>query len=362
LAKYLYFLAFAACFALGANFWRLRNTGAAQLLESGQPAAAPVAATDAPGGKTPADGKAPADGGAQGKVDTRNLSPGAVVIEVGQEKVTVEDLEWEYDLVTSELKDKDTLTAIPDLGNRLHQELAPLKRALVSNVIERKLLYSFLQQDKTFDFQDPKRFAACLGEWQQSVSHASSFTPRARDRLKARLCERSVIDQYMREKLFAQVDVSDAETLEYYKNHSNEFHLPERVEIRHLVVPNEDEAKKWHVLANPHNFAEIAKAHSIAPEAENGGKLGPFAKGTFPSVFDYAFHMHKGQISEVLKSTYGYHLILLLEKYPKREMSLTEAKAKIDGILRKKREEEAYKKWVDRALASITVSTPTPLW
>ncbi len=333
--KLLYALLAVAFFAIGAYVFKVKNTGQTIALEQ----------VDAP--------------------PPQVFQPTAVVVEVGGEKVTQEDIDWEYELLTDGLDDKEALTPIPDLGQRYAEEMAALRKSLVSNVVERKLLYQFLQQDREFSFDDPQRYMSCMTEWQEGVKAAESKALGAKggkERLKSRLCERSILDQYMQERIFAKIKLEDREVVEYYKNHQNEFKLQERVEIRQILLGDEDEAKKVRSRTNHSNFAEMAREHSLSPEAERGGHLGPFPKGGMPAVFEYAFHMKKGEVSEVLKSNYGYHIIMLLEKYPKKDLSLDEARPRITAILKKKHEEEAYRKWVDQALAAISVASPKPVW
>ncbi len=332
--KILYALLALAFFAIGAYVFKVKNTGQPLSIEQ----------VEAP--------------------PPQVFQPTAVIVEVGGEKVTQEDIDWEYTLLTDGLDDKETLTPIPDLGPKYTEEMAALRKSLVSNVVERKLLYQFLQQDRDFGFDDPKRYMSCMTDWQEGVKAETKALQAkgGKERLKARLCERSILDQYMQERLFARIKLEDNEVVEYFKNHQNEFKLQERVEIRQILLGDEDEAKKVRARTNHNNFAEMAKENSLSPEAERGGHLGPFPKGGMPAVFEYAFHMKKGEVSEVLKSNYGYHIIMLLEKYPKKDLSLDEARPRISALLKKKHEEAEYRKWVDQALAAISVTSPKPVW
>ena len=78
--------------------------------------------------------------------------------------------------------------------------------------------------------------------------------------------------------------------------------------------------------------------------------------------FDIAFRMSRGQIYGILKSTYGFHLILLEKKIKKRDLSLAEATPIIRRKLLKKRQAEEFRKWVDLAQNSVSVRIPKPLW
>jgi parvulin-like peptidyl-prolyl isomerase len=334
MSKFVYIVAALILFGLGAYVWKIKNTGIITPVDSAEVAERP------------------------------GVPSTAVVVEVGREKLTQADIEWEYAMLTEGVMDKDSLTPIPNLGKRYDEEMQTLRKSLVSSMIERKLLYQFLQQDKEFTFEEPGRYTGCLTQWQTLVKEdPDRFSAKdAKDRIKARLCELSIIDQYMRERLFPSVVITEAEIVEYFKNHRTEFQRPERVEIRQVLLGSESEANKTRNQINANNFAEIAKERSIAPEAEDGGKLGPFAQGAMPSVFEAAFHLRKGEISGVLKSPYGYHIILVTAKHPKEELSLDQARPKVKEIIRKRREGEVYQKWVETALAAISVSNPKPLW
>jgi peptidyl-prolyl cis-trans isomerase C len=334
--KYAYVLICALFFGAGAYVWKVKNTGAASL-----EAVAPVAT-----------------------VPEEELRRPGPLVEIQGDAVTEDDVDWEYDLVTQGIAGNSELTQIPDLGTRYKEELKPLRKALIANIIERKVLFKFVQQDKSFIVDEPGRFATCMNEFQDTVTNnAKAFTNKdARNRLKTRLCERSILDQYMKEKLFSSLAVSEQEALEYYKNHRAEYKAADRVTIRQIVVANEGDAKRIRNTVNAGNFEEFARTKSIAPEAEAGGKLGPFTRTAIPSLFDMAYQMKKGEISPIVKTPYGYHIMLLLDKEAKEELGYDVVKKKIIATLRKKREEDEYQKWVEKALAAISVNSPKPLW
>src|SRR5687768_14469727 len=321
MGKYLYMAACCLFFGVGAYVWKVKNTGYKHAREAEPAAAAP------------------------------EMTSNAILVEVAGEPVTGDDVDWEYQLLTDGIFDKESLTPIPDLGDRYDAELAPLKKQIVASILERKLLYAFVQQDKKFDLNDPARYTACLTEWQE-ITRREDVTllksRKDRERLKSRLCERSILSQYLKEMLFPTVTVSAQEMQAYYVEHPAEFKKPERVEVRKIVLADEREAKRARYRVTRDIFARMPRELSIAAEAVDGGKLGPFAKGEMPSVFEVAFHMRRGEISAIQKSTYGFHIIMLLDKHPPAELSLEEAKESIAAILRKKKEDAEYQKWVER--------------
>lgn len=292
------------------------------------------------------------------------ITTSSVVLEVGGEKIEKDDIDWEYQLLVEGVFDKQSMTAIPDLGNRYHGELLSLKKSILSSLVERKVLFNFIRSDRDFDSTDPARFTDCLKAWQNSIAsgHKGFQSKEDRFRLKSRLCEKSILDQYLKERVFSKIVIKENEINEYYRNHLSEFRVPDRVVIHQVVLADEALAQRISHQINPTNFEQIAKANSITPEASVGGKLGPFAKGTMPSFFDVAFHMKKGEISQVLKSPYGFHILMLTEKKPASQASLDVARPSIQKLLIKKREVEEYQKLIEQALAAVHVSTPAPLW
>ncbi len=284
---------------------------------------------------------------------------------VGGKAITNDDLEWEFSLHTDGILNSEELTLIPELSTRRYQqELHPLKERLITSLIERKILHRFIDTETNFDVTSESRLKECQSIWQESLQSTSFFNQSSQDRerLKERLCERSIITQYLDEEVFPNIVIKRSEVEDYYRSNPNEFNLPERVLIKHVVLPSESDARRVRGRINRQNFAQIAKEVSISAEAESGGVLGPFARGEMPPVFEGAFSMRRGDISDVLKSTYGFHIILLEEKFGKEQLGLVDAAPKIREKILKLRREIAYEKLVDTALNTIEVKSPRPIW
>ncbi|NCC24486.1 MAG: hypothetical protein EOM25_04680 [Deltaproteobacteria bacterium] len=123
--------------------------------------------------------------------------------------------------------------------------------------------------------------------------------------------------------------ISDMEAKGYYEAHQKDFEQEEQVKARHILwklspEATEDEAKtarneadkvRNDFLKNNKEFGELAKIHSQGPSAPNGGDLGWFGRGQMVKSFeDTAFGLEPGQISEPVRTEFGYHLILVEEK------------------------------------------------
>ena len=92
--------------------------------------------------------------------------------------------------------------------------------------------------------------------------------------------------------------------------------MTEYVKASHLLVKTEDEALKIkEEITHGKDFAVAAKEVSLCPSGQNGGDLGYFTKGQMVKEFeDAAFSMEIGEVSNPIKTQFGYHLIYLTDK------------------------------------------------
>lgn len=88
---------------------------------------------------------------------------------------------------------------------------------------------------------------------------------------------------------------------------------PEQVVVRHLLTASESEAKEALRLHQKgrFSFADLVRRFSSAPEAKQGGLLPAFGRGDLPPVFDHAFQLKVGSVSEPLRSEHGWHILRL---------------------------------------------------
>ncbi|MFC1732021.1 peptidylprolyl isomerase [candidate division KSB1 bacterium] len=91
--------------------------------------------------------------------------------------------------------------------------------------------------------------------------------------------------------------------------------MPKKVRAAHILVKTESEAKViLFDLKRGASFEEIAKEKSLCPSRKKGGDLGWFGRGQMVKEFEQAaFSTPKGQLSDVVKTQFGYHIIKVLE-------------------------------------------------
>lgn len=118
----------------------------------------------------------------------------------------------------------------------------------------------------------------------------------------------------VKENLTQEVQITDNELADYYGSHINLF---QRVKASHILLDTEEEAKKiLERVKAGEDFNALAKKYSTDPSAaDNSGNLGYFRHGEMVEAFEQAaFALKPGEISELVKSDYGYHIIKVEDK------------------------------------------------
>ncbi|MFH1406761.1 MAG: peptidylprolyl isomerase [Candidatus Omnitrophota bacterium] len=156
--------------------------------------------------------------------------------------------------------------------------------------------------------------------------------------------------------------VSDREMRTYYEENKSSFDMPERYRASHIMVDTQKEAQDILTsLKQGANFEELAKEKSTDPTKDRGGDIGYFAKGQLlPEFENTAMSLNVGEISGVVKSPIGYHIIKLTDKQDARIASFEEARPKIEALLIEQKRKEAFgelvKKLKDKSRIKINES------
>jgi peptidyl-prolyl cis-trans isomerase D len=156
----------------------------------------------------------------------------------------------------------------------------------------------------------------------------------------------------------SQVSVSDAEVADFYNKNQKRFTTQEKRNASHILIATKKDAspadvaaakaKAAQVLAevrkNPNDFARIAKANSQDPgSAELGGDLGTVEKGVFVKpVEDAIYALKEGQVSDLVQSEFGFHIIKVTSVKPASQKTLEEAKPEITAELKKQKMSKKY--------------------
>jgi peptidyl-prolyl cis-trans isomerase C len=171
--------------------------------------------------------------------------------------------------------------------------------------------------------------------------------------------------------------VTEADAKKYYDENIKEFQVPEQIRASHILIstkptdpngdPNqvkvqakrkaEDLLKKAKEGAD---FAALAKENSSCPSAAQGGDLGSFPRGQMVKPFeDAAFALKVGQISDLVETEFGYHIIKVTEHQDPNQIAFDKAKTNIVEQLTQQKRQDAARKYVDSLRQSAKIVFPS---
>ncbi len=237
------------------------------------------------------------------------LEPGVTVATVNDAKITVKDFQ-------------ELLKRVPP---NYQSFIKGQKTRVVNDMITQELLF---QEAMKMKLGDDKTVLEALENLKKQI-------------MVQRLLQIEVSDK---------VTVSDKEIKDYYDAHKEEFNLPERVRAAHILVKTEDEAKKILDRAKKNeDFAKLAQEASIDPSKVNGGDLGYFEKGRMIPEFETAvFSMNPGEISGVVKTQFGFHIIKLIDKKGVESRKFEEVEPEIKAKLLQEKQAAAFNKMIEK--------------
>ncbi len=175
------------------------------------------------------------------------------------------------------------------------------------------------------------------------------------------------------EKLLGTVEVNDAEARAFYDENKEDFNKPEQVKASHILVkvaptatPEEKAAAKAKIdsllkkVKAGGDFAALAKDNSDDPGSKiMGGDLGFFDRGTMVKEFaDAAFAMKVGQVSNVVETQFGYHIIKVTDRKEGGMTTFENAKADIVKSLQDKKKNELFKQLIEKVKAGAKIEYP----
>jgi peptidyl-prolyl cis-trans isomerase C len=150
--------------------------------------------------------------------------------------------------------------------------------------------------------------------------------------------EGMLMELFIRDLYDKELTPSEQDIEKYYNEHKEDFARPVEVTARHILVSSEEEANKALARVKAgENFAKVAQDMSNdAASAAQGGKIGPFKKGDLVPDFETAvFSLKNNQLSGVVKTQFGFHVIQKLSEKALTPKTLEQSKADIKKIIEK---------------------------
>ncbi len=174
------------------------------------------------------------------------------------------------------------------------------------------------------------------------------------------------------EKLPPAAEVNDADAKAYYEENQEDFNQPEQVKASHILVkvaptatPEDKAAAKAKIegllkqVKAGGDFAQLARENSDCPSKANGGDLGFFRKDAMVKEFsDAAFAMKVGEVSNIVETQFGYHIIKVTDRKEAGMTSFEKAKPDIIKNMSEQKKQEGLMKFVEKTKADANIVYP----
>lgn len=194
-----------------------------------------------------------------------------------------------------------------------------------------------------------EQFAAVLAEEGLTLQ-------KYRDQLKGQMKKVRVIDQEIKSRIQVPKEEIDA----YYEKHADDFNAEPEVRIQQirLIIPPESGEKEINriqaqadsilsKIKQGEDFTSLVGLYSQDPSAAAGGDMGAFKRGELlPAIDEYAFSMQEGEVSPVIRTEGGFHIIKVLARREPSALSDEERRAEVKDVLFGQKAEELYKEWM----------------
>lgn len=248
-----------------------------------------------------------------------------------------------------------------------------LERQAINQLISAEILYQAGQKLELKDLE--KQIEAKLVEGKAKFANEKDFVKAINelDMTEADLREYTkkdlVISHFVETKIVSKVTVTEAEARAFYDQNADKFKRGETLRASHILIGVDAKAsaeekakarakadKVRKDLAGGADFATLAKEQSTCPSSKQGGGLGYFGKGQMVAPFETAaFNLKPGELSDVVETKFGYHVIKLLEKKGEEAIPFTTARSRIEEYLKNQKNGNAVGEYLSEARKSAKV-------
>jgi peptidyl-prolyl cis-trans isomerase C len=254
-------------------------------------------------------------------------------------------------------------------------ELAQIRQAVLDNLIARELLY---QESKKKGFKGNEeevngQLKALRARFPSEAEFQTGLTKMniTEADLRSQIEQDITIRQFINDTFVDKVTVSEAEIKAYYDNNPQFFTKPEQIRASHILIKVEPQAdamqkdrarkalkKVQQKLQTGEDFGALAKEFSQGPSAPKGGDLGFFGRGQMVKPFeDKAFAMKTGEVSDIVETQFGYHLIKVTDKKPESTLTFVEVKERLGEHLKQQKVQQEIGAYVEKLRVDAKVET-----
>ncbi|MDI6794599.1 MAG: peptidylprolyl isomerase [bacterium] len=198
------------------------------------------------------------------------------------------------------------------------------------------------------------------------VEEAKQMGLDKREDIKKKLADiknQILAEEVIKERILNEVKIDETEVEKYYADHKEDFNPQVEVRARHILIKVDKEAdtstitkakeKAEEILGKVKtpgaDFAELAGKYSEDPMAEKGGDLGFFSEGQMVKPFEQAaFALEEGEISDLVRTQFGFHIIKLEERRGASHIELEEIKEKVKKVATQAKQKETFDQLLEK--------------
>ena len=265
----------------------------------------------------------------------------------------------------------DLEIAVGELEARAGQKVPPDQRdRVVRGVLDQLVAYRLLVQESTArkiavaDADVDARIAQIRSQFPSEQVFAQTLAQRnmTLEGLRADVHEGLQIDRLIEVEVATRASVTAEQVDDFYAKNPSEFQQAERVRASHILIrvpEGADAAAKAQARARAEevlkevkagkDFAALAKEHSQDPgSAASGGDLGYFPRGQMVGPFEEAaFSLPAGQVSEIVETPFGFHILKVVDRQAARTIPLAEVRAQVEQYLQGQNRERATQAFIE---------------
>lgn len=253
------------------------------------------------------------------------------------------------------------------------EQVAQLRRQILEGLITRTVLE--VETERLGITLSEDRFTETLvqfkGQFPNDDAYRSALLQQGftEERFEKELRRQLVIEELITSQVLDGIALEEAELREFYEEHPEYFRRPEQVAARHIIISTRDSADaadrsarrrelediRRRIVAGE-DFGDMARQYSQDGSAPDGGRLGTFGRGQMvPEFEEAAFALEVGELSDIVETQFGYHLVQVTERTPERVIAFADARDDIEEFLLEDTRNQATQTYVMELRAAATV-------
>jgi len=251
-------------------------------------------------------------------------------------------------------------------GEELKKKIDDLRKTVIDQAIETKLILQVAKAQKVkADEKDiDTRMEVVKKRFPSEDTFLQALTARGLTMREYRnqVAEQVLVQATIKQVLDPEIRVSDNEIQTYYDSHPDEFITEPQIQLAQifLKIPSgstleeidqlRQKAEQLRILIEDGvDFSELARKYSEGPYRDKGGMVGLVgSKDILPELKDIAMSLKAGEVSPVIQTSYGLHILKVIETIPARKVTLKEATPNIEERLSETKRNEKYKTWIKK--------------